>query len=99
MAGVCDPGANLDQCVASKIVFELLDPDTGAPLHEERVIAVRQAAVVNVAAALTMTYSAPGDHLDSGATSLPTGDTYAPCSSRHPSSKHVLPNGNSAIPG
>ena len=28
--------------VASNIVFQLWVPDTGAPLHEERVIAVRQ---------------------------------------------------------
>ena len=28
--------------VASNIVFQPLDPDTGAPLHEERAIAVRQ---------------------------------------------------------
>ena len=33
--------------VASKIGFHPLDPDTGAPLHEERVIAVRQESNVH----------------------------------------------------
>ena len=42
MAGVCDQGANLIIRVASKIVLQLLDPDTGAPLHEECSIVVRQ---------------------------------------------------------
>ena len=32
--------------VTSEITFQLLYPDTGAPLHEERVISVRQEAEI-----------------------------------------------------
>merc|ERR1712136_735327 len=35
-------GANWINRVASEIVFQPLHPDTGAPVHEERVIAVRE---------------------------------------------------------
>ena len=42
LVGVCDQSAIWINRVASKIVFQPLVPDTGAPLHEKFVFAVRQ---------------------------------------------------------
>ena len=47
LVDVCDQSAVWINRVASKIVFQPLEPDTGAPLHQERVIAVRQESNVH----------------------------------------------------